>query len=80
VNPHFDFARKSTQTPRNPAKSRPTIREDVPANHSFLTVFHGRRAKERLLTGCRWTSRSTRRHFAKAPWNQIPIATIEEVC
>jgi len=39
VNPDFDFARKSTQTPRKPAKSSPTIREDVPANHSSLRFF-----------------------------------------
>jgi hypothetical protein len=37
--PDFDFARKSTRTPRNPAKSSPTIREEVPANHRFVRFF-----------------------------------------
>jgi hypothetical protein len=38
-SPISDFARKSTQTPRNPAKSSPTIREDIPADHRFLRFF-----------------------------------------
>jgi hypothetical protein len=39
VNPDFDFARKSTATPRNPAKSNTGFRPLLPAAQALSEFF-----------------------------------------